>query len=153
MKQSNDGTIEFDEKDDAIIGVIKENSSLSIQQIARKTGIPVATVHNRLKRLKSECIIKKYTVILDKAKLGRKMVAFIAVKATQRSDHNPMLKEIFKHGLVEEGAVITGQFDLLFKIRVKDMDELHRFVLQHLRKLETVADTFTMMVYELEERY
>ena len=35
-----------------ILEVLRENSKLSTQQIAKKTGLPVTTVHNRIKKLK-----------------------------------------------------------------------------------------------------
>ena len=128
--------IHFDDKDDSIIEVLKENSSLSIQEIARKTGIAIATVHNRIKRLKSEGVIKKYTIVIDKAKLGRKMVAYVLIKATPKSDH------------IEDGSAITGEFDIILKVRVADIDELDKFVLKYLRTFNDVAQTQTMIAFE-----
>ena len=138
----------FDEKDDAILEVLKENSSLSIQQIARKTSIPIATVHNRIKRLKAGGVIKKYTIIIDKAKLGRKMVAYVLIKATPKTDHIALLHHLIKHDLVEDGSAITGEFDLIIKVRIADVDELDRFVLKHLRTFNEIAQTQTMIAFQ-----
>ena len=90
---------EIDEKDYAILEVLKENSGLSIQKIAKKTGIPIATVHNRIKKLKQEGIIERYTIVIDKAKLGRKMTAHVLIKTTPKSDHIVLLEKIMKHEL------------------------------------------------------
>jgi Lrp/AsnC family transcriptional regulator for asnA, asnC and gidA len=144
--------IKLDQKDYVILDVLRENSSLSMQNIAKKTGIPVATVHNRIKKMRAEGVIKKYTVEIDKAKLGRPMSVFIAVKAGPKADHAAMLREICRHELVEEGAVIAGQFDLIFKIRAKGMEDLNSFVLQYLRKSDSVVDTSTMIAYQLIEK-
>lgn len=140
--------IGFDDKDDAIIEVLKDNSSLSIQEIAKKTGIAIATVHNRIKRLKAEGVIKKYTIVIDKAKLGRKMVAYVLIKATPKSDHIALLHHLIKHDHIEDGSAITGEFDIILKVRVADIDELDRFVLKHLRTFEHVAQTQTMIAFE-----
>lgn len=139
---------DLDEKDDAIIEVLKHDSSLSIQQIAHKTGIPIATVHHRLKRLKHDGIIKRFTIVLDKSKLGRKMIAYILIKAVPKSDHIALLHHLTKHDFVEDGSAITGEFDLILKVCIADIDELDKFVLKHLRTFNEIAQTQTMIAFQ-----
>jgi len=139
---------ELDEKDMVILDTLKKNSQLSIGKISRKTGIPVATVHNRIKKMKANGVISAYTIKVNPEKLGRKMVAYVLVKATQKTDQATMLKEISKHAFVEYCSMVTGEFDLIFRIRVKDMEELNSFVLKYLRLLDQVAETRTMISYE-----
>lgn len=137
-----------DERDLEILRVLKQNSQLSIGKISRKTGIPVATVHNRIKKMRESGIIKGYTVIVDKAKLGKKMVAYVLIKAMPRADHIAMLKEISKHASIEAGSAVTGGFDLILRARVADIDELNSIVLKYLRTFDTVAETQTMIAFE-----
>ena len=139
---------EFDEKDMSILDVLKHNSSLSIGKIARKTGIPIATVHHRIKGLKVKGIISKYTIVIDKAKLGRKMVVHILIKAMPKSDHIALLKSLMQNDRVEDGSAITGAFDLIIKVRVGDVDELDRFVLKYLRTLNDISETQTMIAFQ-----
>ena len=68
----------IDEKDLKIISLLKENAKLSMQQIAKKTLIPITTVHNRIKKLEKSGIIKGYTINLDDKKL-QSISAFILV--------------------------------------------------------------------------
>ena len=49
----------MDEKDEKILKLLKENSKLTTQQISKKTLIPITTIHNRIKKLEKEGIIKK----------------------------------------------------------------------------------------------
>ena len=147
MNQFNDIDV-FDDKDDTILEVLKENSSLSIGQISHKTGIPVATVHNRIKKLKKLGIIEKYTILINRSKLGRKMVAYILIQAAPNSDHIVLLTNIIKHDLVEDGSAITGAFDLILKVRVADIEELDRFVLKYLRTFKEIAQTQTMIAFQ-----
>lgn len=138
---------EIDEKDKHILEVLKGNSSLSIQKIARKTGIPIATVHHRLKKLKAAGVIKKYTIIIDHTKFGKRLVAHILIKATPKSDHIVLLEKLMKHESVEDGSAITGAFDVMIKVRVADVDELDRFVLKFLRTFDEIAQTETMIAF------
>jgi DNA-binding Lrp family transcriptional regulator len=137
----------LDEKDIVILETLRENASLSIQKIARKTSIPIATVHHRLKRLRAEGIIKKYTIIIDQTKLGKKLVAHILIKATPKSDHIALLEKLMKHEEVEDGSAITGPFDVMIKVRVKDVDDLDQFVLKYLRTFDEIAQTESMIAF------
>lgn len=139
---------EIDEKDMQILETLRQNSHLSIGRIAKRTGIPSATVHNRIRKLKEQGIIRRYTIDIDMARLGRGMRAFIMVKAVRKADHSELLHKIARHDLILEGAAITGEFDLIFKAAVRDMDELNGLVTGHLRKLDEVAETRTYVAFE-----
>jgi Lrp/AsnC family transcriptional regulator for asnA, asnC and gidA len=143
---------ELDEKDKEILAVLKENSQLSIQAISKRTAIPIATVHHRIVKLRENGVIKAYTIVINPEVLGRKMVAFVMIKATQKADQAALLYQISKHDLVQEGSMLTGEFDLIFKVRVKDMDELNGFVVKYLRTIDEVAETRTMLSYENVEK-
>lgn len=137
----------IDERDQAILDVLQENSSLSIQKIARRTGIPIATVHHRIKWLRSQGIIKKYTIALDRSKIGGKMVAYVLLKATPKSDHIELLEKLMPNPQIEDGSAITGAFDLILKVRVADVEDLDHFVLKYLRTFEDIAQTETMIAF------
>jgi len=145
-------SVSIDEKDNEILRVLKQNSQFSIQKISKRTGIPVATVHNRIKKMKENGIIAGYTIKVNTAKLGRKMTAYVLVKATQKADQSVLLREIASYEHVEEGSMVTGEFDLIFKLRVNDMDELNKFVIKYVRLLPNVAETRTMISYEDVEK-
>lgn len=142
-----------DEKDRRILEVLHENSDLSIQKISKRTGIPITTVHNRIKRLKKSGIIKNYTVNLDYQKLGKHVLAFVLINVNQKSmtdadmDQFDVLREIKKFGHVEEADLITGSNDILLKCRFNTLDELTDFVVKDLRSEKThISNTQTLVV-------
>ena len=67
----------IDEKDKKILEILKENSNLSTYKIHKKTLIPVTTVNNRIKKLNKLGVIKKYTIEIDKSKLGFNLAAYV----------------------------------------------------------------------------
>ena len=142
-----------DEKDRRILEVLHENSDLSIQKISKLTGIPITTVHNRIKRLKKSGIIKNYTVNLDYQKLGKHVLAFVLINVNQKSmtdsdmDQFDVLREIKKFGHVEEADLITCSNDILLKCRFNTLDELTEFVVKDLRSEKThISNTQTLVV-------
>jgi DNA-binding Lrp family transcriptional regulator len=139
--------IEIDERDSLILDTLKADSSLSIQKIARKTGIPIATVHHRIKKLVGAGVIEKYTIAIDKAKLGKRLVAHVLIKAVPKTNHITLLEKLMKHAEVEDGSAITGAFDVLIKVRVADMDDLDQFVLKYLRTFDEIASTESIIAF------
>lgn len=140
----------FSEKDKKIIEVLKQNARLSTQKISKKVLIPITTVHNRIKRLEKEGIIKNYTINLDYKKLGKGVISFILITVTyflpdKKLQQEEIAKNIKKIG-AEEVYIIAGNEDILAKIRVKDIEELNDFVVKRLRNIEGVEKTRTMIV-------
>ena len=142
----------MDEKDEKILKLLKENSKLTTQQIAKKILMPITTVHNRIKKLEKEGIIKRYTIELDNKKIEKNIAAYIHIvvdyrllKEIKMSQHE-LARKLKQHELVEEAAMVTGGTDIIIKVRVKDIDELDDFVTKKLRNIDGVEKTQTMIV-------
>jgi DNA-binding Lrp family transcriptional regulator len=142
----------MDPKDERIIDILKENSRLSTQQISKKASIPITTVHNRIKKLNREGVIKKYTVVLDNKKIGKPVSAYMLIivdykllKQTNKTQYN-LAKKLATHPAIEEASTVAGGTDIIIKVKVKDMDELDHLVTKYIRNLEGVEKTQTMIV-------
>ncbi|MDD5337456.1 MAG: Lrp/AsnC family transcriptional regulator [Candidatus ainarchaeum sp.] len=145
-------TDKLDEKDFAIIEELKKNSKLSEQKIAKKAGIPMTTVHNRIAKLRKEGVIENFTIRLNYAKIGKPIIAFVLLKAINQADQKLLVEQISKIPNVYEVAMVTGEFDILFKARVASMDELKNIVVSNLREQKNVGESETMVCYEMFER-
>ncbi len=141
----------LDNKDVMLIEELRNDSKLSEQKLAGRTGIPMTTVHNRLRKLRGLGVIRKYTVSLDYAKLGRPLVAYVLVKAVPGADQKELFTQIAGMPNVCETALVAGDFDLLFKVRAASMDELNGMLAGGLRKQKTVGDARTAISYETME--
>jgi|TARA_Y100000031_G_C8188621_1_gene370256 Lrp/AsnC family transcriptional regulator for asnA, asnC and gidA len=138
-----------DKKDEKILELLKEDSRLTSQQISKKTLIPITTIHNRLKKLRQTGIIKKYSVVLDNKKVGRPISAFVHIAVDYRfgkQSQVDLAKKIYSRDVVEDVCIITGDYDVMVKIRVKDMDELNGFVVEYLRMIEGIERTKTSVI-------
>lgn len=142
----------LDKKDLAIIEILKHNSNLSTQQISKKTNIPITTVHNRIKKLEKEGIIKEYSVVLDHKKIGKPIAAYILITVDYKLlqqlkiSQYDLTKKLKSNPVVEEAAIITGASDIVIKVRVRDIDELNEFVTINLRNIKGVDKTQTLVV-------
>ncbi len=145
--------MEIDEKDRLILDVLKANSKLSTSKISKKTGIPIATVHNRIKKMEKEKIILNYTVKVDKRKLGKNITGYVLVHYDLSAWQKNITEEEFKRRIlmlpcVEEVRYLTGRFDLFLKVELQDMNELSELVLNRLQHIPGIGQTETMLVIE-----
>ena len=149
-------SIRLDEKDLAILVLIQENSKLTANQIAKKINAPITTVFAKTKRMEEIGIIKQYRAILSAEKLNLGTVAFILASVSYRAkndDDSPVsqravAEEIAHFPEVQEVHIITGDWDLLVKLRAESVDAIGKFVVDKLRLIKGLEKTLTCMVFE-----
>lgn len=133
--------MQVDNKDERIIEILKHNSRTSIKEIAKSTKIRPSTVHQRIQKLIENGIIEKFTIKLNNKAISENFIVFIFVKGgtTEYIDskilNNPHIKEVFG---------VTGEYDVLMKLKFKDVEEFHEFILNFRKK--DIQSTLTMIV-------
>ena len=145
------GPFSLDDKDRQILKVLSENSRLSYDKIAIKTGLSATTVFNRIKKMEKNKIIEKYTVKLDKSVLKGAIVAFILLQISN-VDQKDVVKKIMEHDNIEEASIITGENDILLRIRIHSIDELNKFILEYLRRIPGITNSTTMIALDFIEK-
>ncbi len=145
----------LDEKDLAILAMIQADGKLTAKQIAKKTGVPLTTVFAKTKRWEEQGIIAMYRAILSPEKLSSGTAAFILASVSYRAkaDDSPVsqravAEEIAKFAEVQEVHIITGDWDLLVKLRAENVEEIGKFVVDKLRLISGLEKTLTCMVFE-----
>ncbi len=143
----------LDEKDKIILELLQQDASLSTYKITQKTGIPQTTALNRVRKLKEEGIIRKYTLDIDWKKLGLNNKALIFVKVDKNAEQKAskvgeIEKKIFKYPLVLNVKRLMGKYDFVIELICKDIEELNDFLVKKIRSLPEIADTETVMVLE-----
>ncbi|MBI4020370.1 MAG: Lrp/AsnC family transcriptional regulator [Candidatus Aenigmarchaeota archaeon] len=142
----------LDEKDVSILGLLRENSKLTTQQISKRTLIPVTTVHNRIKRLEKLGVIKGYTVDIDHKKLGKDITAIILMTVSyvlpdgRKVSQIELAKEVRRNPAVEDVCIVTGGSDIVLTVRVDNVEQLNDFIIKYLRGIDGVDKTQTMIV-------
>ncbi len=135
--------MDIDDKDNKIIEILKQNSREPIREIAKITKIRPSTVHQRIQKLIDNKVIEKFTIKLNNKAVGENFIVFMLVKgtATEYID-NKVLNN--KH--VKEVFGITGEYDLIVKLKFKDIEEFNDFVLNFRKEKKEIQSTITMIV-------
>ncbi|MBO3757827.1 MAG: Lrp/AsnC family transcriptional regulator [Thermoproteota archaeon] len=140
----------IDEKDEVIISALRQDSNKPISRLSKEIGIPRATLQDRINKLVKQGIIKKFTIIPDFGKLGRPVTAFVMVSfhPSPEVSQRELAKQIATLPEVEEVHLISGEWDILVKIRVKDVESAGSFVIDKIRSMKGVEKTETCVSFE-----
>jgi DNA-binding Lrp family transcriptional regulator len=117
----------LDETDRKLLGLLAEDASRSYAELGRLLHLSPPAVHERVKRLKADGVIKATAAILDGARLGRPLLAFVHVDAKSWAGTQQLvaLRELPE---VEEIHTITGESAMLLKVRTRDTQSLEELL-------------------------
>ena len=140
----------MDEKDLQILNILRRNGRSTGPELSRLTRLPSTTVHNRVKRLEKEGIIRGYAAVLDPQKMGRAVSAFVLVSVhypgIRHFSQDEVARKIKALPGVEQVAVVAGESDLILQASVEDITALNRLVTEQLRAIPGVDKTRTMVI-------
>jgi Lrp/AsnC family leucine-responsive transcriptional regulator len=135
-----------------LLRALQANSKRSLRELAREVGLPISTVHEKIRRLEREGIIKKYCAVLDEKRLGFLVTGFILVSIVYSVENQTSQKRIAEKIAalpnVQEVHIISGDWDLIVKVKAKGVDELGSFITEKLRNIHGVGKTLTAVVFE-----
>jgi Lrp/AsnC family transcriptional regulator, leucine-responsive regulatory protein len=140
----------IDKKDQIILNELKKNSRNSTKNIAKNIAIPRVTVHDRIQKMQKNGIIKSFSVNIDYKKIGfpTEVFVFIGFQANVEISQRELAKKIGKLTGVSEVHIISGEYDLLLKVRGISLEEIGKLVVDKLRTLKGVGRTFTFACFE-----
>lgn len=143
-------TLTLDDKDRLILRELRRDAGQKTTVLAKRLNLPRTTLHERIVRLQKEGIIRKTTVLLDHAKLGRGVTAFIFVGFTSGGDvdQRTLAQKIAEFAEVMEVFVVSGEWDILLKVRGESLESVGKLIVDKLRSMPGVARTMTATSFE-----
>ncbi|MDO8340016.1 MAG: Lrp/AsnC family transcriptional regulator [Candidatus Burarchaeum sp.] len=139
----------LDEKDERILDELRKDSRQSTADISRRTDIPRVTVHERIRKLKEKGVIKSFTIASDYAKLGMPTSAYLLIgyQPHQGITEWELAEKLVKTPYVYEVNIISGDYDMLVKVRGASIEDIGRLVVQKVREMKGVGKATTMACY------
>jgi Lrp/AsnC family leucine-responsive transcriptional regulator len=137
---------EIDAKDRKILGLVQRDGKLSQAEVAKHVGLSVAAINERLRKLERAGVIRRYAAIVDPRAVGSTITAFVEIFIEHPRHEAAFIERLLELDEVQECHYITGEFSLLLKVRVRDVDALQQLLLRELNVMEGVRQTRTVMV-------
>ena len=132
---------DLDAIDIHILKLLQYDARLTNKEIADKLGKSVTPIYERIRKLEETGCIQRYVALLNKDLIGKDLVAFTTVQLKEHSQTalRSFLKEGSKFPEVMECYHLTGTFDFLLKIAIRDMTEYNNFLMNKLSTLPNIG--------------
>ena len=143
----------MDKTDKKLLTLLQKDSKTTNKELSLKLGLSVTAVYERIKKLEREKVISKYVALLDKTKIDKSFVVFCHIKLIQHSKEflTTFEKEVVKLDEVSECYHVSGDYDYILKIFVKNMEEYREFMVTKLTTLQYIGSTHsTFMIGEVK---
>lgn len=148
MLESSQSRYPLDKVDRALLRAIQANGRIANAELARTVNLSPPAVHSRIRRLEERGLIRRYVALLDREAAGYDMLCLISVRLErhQRRDIERLRSVVLEMPEVLECHHVTGEFDFLLKVVVRNRQELERFVVDRLSSLAGIAHIRTSLV-------
>jgi DNA-binding Lrp family transcriptional regulator len=147
IKQSQ--TNALDAVDKALLKALQADGRLSNVELARKIHLSPPATHARRRRLEKSGYIRQYAAIVNREKAGYDLLVFIHISLQV---HQLQQVEKFRAAVRQMPEVlechhITGEYDYLLKVALRNRKDLERFVVDRLTPMPGVARIHTSLVF------
>ncbi|MGJ5641451.1 Lrp/AsnC family transcriptional regulator [Formosa sp. S-31] len=138
----------FDTIDKKLIQLLQTDSKLTNKALANALNLSVTAVYERIKKLENQGVINGYVALVNKEKVDKTFLAYCHVKLEKHSQDYVMKfeKDVANLSEVMECYHLSGDYDYLLKVVVKDMVAFREFMVNKLTTINHIGSTHSMFV-------
>lgn len=141
-------TILLDDIDRELLTALQRDARQTNAELARRVDLSATGLHKRLRRLEEAGFITGYVALVDRESVGYDMLCFVQV-TLQR--HEPDAVDNFRREVQSMSEVLechhlTGEFDYLLKVIVRNRKHLEQFILNTLTPVRGMDKIRTSLV-------
>ena len=144
----------LDPVDRKILSILQENGRITNVKLAAEVGLSPPTVLERVRKLEERGIIEKYVALVNPAKVGWGLCAFVLVSLSfhRRKEIDRFRTEVLDLPEVLECYHVAGEGDYLLKVAARDIQAYRDFLVTRVTTVEVVQRVQTMIVFETMKR-
>jgi Lrp/AsnC family leucine-responsive transcriptional regulator len=133
----------MDAIDKKLLGLLQEDTKKTTKELSLILNLSVTAVYERIKKLEREGIIRNYVALLNRNKIEKAFVVFCHIKLIQHTKDviHTFENEVVRLDEVSECFHVSGDYDYILKVSVKDMDAYREFMVTKLTGLQHIGST------------
>ena len=134
----------MDNIDSKIISELSKHADMTATELSKKLNFSVPAVNKRIRAMKKEGIIQKFTILTDNKKIGKPIMAFILIILKSIEHTEAFFEYVSSDPDVLECHAITGEYDCMLKVCATSVEALDQ-KLQMLKTHNGVMKSYTML--------
>jgi DNA-binding Lrp family transcriptional regulator len=135
----------LDDIDHKLIALLQNDAATPYAVLGEAVGLSGGAAHERVRKLKERGVIRRTTIDVDPAAIGRGVLAYVMIDANEWMGDPPTAEALLAVPAIEEAHVIAGSSSLLVKVRTATTEELQE-VLRRLFQIDGVTGTQALVV-------
>ena len=139
---------EFDNVDLGILQELMKNSDKPYTEIARKAHVSPGTVHVRMNKMEEAGVVKGATLVIDNAKLGLDLTAFLGIYLTKSSLYDEVLGQLKAIPEISTIHYTTGNYNMFVNIHCRNTEHLKNLLHDKIQLIEGIVRTETIISLE-----
>ncbi len=148
MKQETISDFKIDKVDLEILSILMKDAFTSYTDIAKKILVSGGTIHVRMRQMEKAGIVKGTTVVVDPAKLGFDLTAYIGVFLQKGSIYNKVISKLKQVPEVVEAHYTTGTYAIFLKVICRNTQHLREVLNNDIQAIEGIERTDTILSLE-----
>ncbi|NBW27058.1 MAG: Lrp/AsnC family transcriptional regulator [Flavobacteriaceae bacterium] len=143
----------MDSIDKKLLFLLQKDSKKTTKELSVKLNLSVTAVYERIKKLEREGIIQNYVALINRSKVNKGFVVFCHIKLIQHTREflTKFESQVVKLSEILECHHVSGDYDYILKIAVRDMDEYREFLVTKLTTLDHIGSTHSsFMISEVK---
>ena len=138
----------MDSIDKKILKILQEDCMISYKEIATSIGLSYNPTYERIRRMEEEGIIKSRVAILDPKKIGVHLFVYCNITLKEQSkksliDFEKRIKTIPE---IIEAVSLTGVYDYMLKIAIRDIDAYNTFIMNKIANIPNIGQYHSNIV-------
>jgi len=135
--------MKLDTIDKALLQLLQEDAKQTNKKLSLQLNLSVTAVYERIKKLEREGVITKYVSLLDKEKVNKGFTVFCHIKLVQHAQDylTKFEEEVTSLDEVLECFHVSGDYDYLLKVVVKDIKQFRSFMVNKLTTIKHIGST------------
>lgn len=137
---------DFDDIDLALIELLQKDARTPQAQLAAQVGLAASSVNERIRKLGERGLIEGYHAHISAEAMGYDLLAFLYVGWSKPETEKVFLRKIVGQPLIMEAHHVTGTWNYMLKVRVKNTRMLEGLLARVIKAVPGVERTETIIV-------
>ena len=134
----------MDQIDRKLLQILSQNAAATATEMVPQVNLSIPAINKRIQKLQKTGVIRRFTIQVEPAKVGKPICAFILVVLHRSSQIDSLMEYIQSDPDILECYGITGEYDYMLKVCTADVASLQKKI-NHLKKVSGVVKSHTMM--------
>lgn len=144
-----------DAVDRTLLEMLEQDAARTVKELAAAVGLAISSTHDRLKSLRARGALRGLHADIDPAVFGVNIQALLMIELSkqQREAVDGLLNDLGQLPCVRTAFHVTGRYDLIVHVLVRDMQHLKSVELDHFTSHPAVARVETSIIFDSRHRF